>query len=89
METGLRMPVKEALKDRCWIDGNDYHALYQHSLDDSVGFWRRQAQRIDWQHFPQQIRDTHFSPDDLHIRWFHDGELNAAENCIDLSPIHI
>jgi len=83
METGLRMPVKEALKDRCWIDGNDYHALYQHSLDDSVGFWRRQAQRIDWQHFPQQIRDTHFSPDDLHIRWFHDGELNAAENCID------
>ena len=29
METGLRMPVKEALKDRCWIDGNDYHALYQ------------------------------------------------------------
>ena len=83
METGLRMPVKEALKDRCWIDGNDYHALYQQSLDDSVGFWRRQAQRIDWQHFPQQIRDTHFSPDDLHIRWFHDGELNAAENCID------
>ena len=83
METGLRMPVKEALKDRCWIDGNDYHALYQQSLDDSVGFWRRQAQRIDWQHFPQQIRDTHFSPADLHIRWFHDGELNAAENCID------
>ncbi len=83
METGLRMPVKEALKDRCWIDGNDYHALYQHSLNDSVGFWRRQAQRIDWQHFPQQIRDTNFSPDDLHIRWFHDGELNAAENCID------
>lgn len=83
METGLRMPVKEALKDRCWIDGNDYHALYQQSLDDSVGFWRRQAQRIDWQRFPQQIRDTHFSLDDLHIRWFHDGELNAAENCID------
>ncbi|WP_323773529.1 acetate--CoA ligase [Alcanivorax sp.] len=83
METGLRVPVKEVLKDRCWIDGNDYHALYQQSLDDSVGFWRRQAQRIDWQRFPQQIRDTHFSPDDLHIRWFHDGELNAAENCID------
>lgn len=83
METGLRMPVKEALKDRCWIDGNDYHALYQHSLSDSVGFWRRQAQRLDWQHFPQQIRDTNFSLDDLHIRWFHDGELNAAENCID------
>ena len=55
METGLRMPVKEALKDRCWIDGNDYHALYQQSLDDSVGFWRRQAQRIDWQPFPLSL----------------------------------
>jgi len=83
METGVRVPVKEALKSHCWIDANDYQSLYQQSLQDSVGFWRSQAQRIDWLREPLQIRDTSFHPDDVHIRWFHDGELNASSNCID------
>ena len=38
METGVRVPVKEALKSHCWIDANDYQSLYQQSLQDSVGF---------------------------------------------------
>ena len=46
METGKRVPVKAALKSHCWIDANDYQSLYQQSLQDSVGFWRSQAQRI-------------------------------------------
>ena len=46
METGVRVPVKEALKSHCWIDANDYQSLYQQSLQDSVGFWRSQAQRV-------------------------------------------
>jgi acetyl-CoA synthetase len=83
METGVRVPVKEALKSHCWIDANDYQSLYQQSLQDSVGFWRSQAQRIDWLREPLQIRDTSFHQDDVHIRWFHDGELNASSNCID------
>ena len=83
METGKRVPVKAALKSHCWIDANDYQSLYQQSLQDSVGFWRSQAQRIDWLREPQQIRDTRFHPDDVHIRWFYDGELNASSNCID------
>ena len=83
METGKRVPVKAALKSHCWIDANDYQSLYQQSLQDSVGFWRSQAQRIDWLREPQKIRDTRFHPDDVHIRWFYDGELNASSNCID------
>ena len=83
MDKGLRVPVKEALKERCWIDGNDYHSLYRQSLQDPVGFWRRQSQRIDWIDAPQQIRDINFQPDDVHIRWFQDGTLNATVNCVD------
>ena len=83
METGVRVPVKAALKSHCWIDANDYQSLYQQSLKDSVGFWRRQAQRIDWMREPLQVRDTSFHPNDVHIRWFQDGELNASVNCID------
>ena len=85
METGKRVPVKATLKSHCWIDANDYQSLYQQSLQDSVGFWRSQAQRIDWLREPQHIRDTRFHPDDVHIRWFNDGELNASSNCIDLT----
>ena len=41
------------------------------------------ARRIDWFKPYTQIKDTSFDVDDLHVRWFHDGTLNAAYNCLD------
>jgi acetyl-CoA synthetase len=30
-----------------------------------------------------QVKDTSFAPGDVHIRWFADGTLNVAANCVD------
>ncbi|HWT16477.1 MAG TPA: acetate--CoA ligase [Patescibacteria group bacterium] len=46
-------------------------------------FWTREATRIEWLRYPTQIEDVSFALDDFHIRWFADGELNVAVNCLD------
>ena len=43
----------------------------------------REAARIEWLRYPTQIEDVSFDLDDFHIRWFADGELNVATNCLD------
>ena len=65
------------------INPERYNALYQQSIADRDGFWREQAQRIDWMKPFTQIEDVSWNKDDLHIRWFADGTLNACVNCID------
>ena len=52
-------------------------------------FWRETAQRIDWMKPFTQIDDVSWDKDDLHIRWFADGTLNASVNCIDIGMVHI
>jgi acetyl-CoA synthetase len=62
---------------------DDYKALYQQSIEDNEGFWAQQAQRVDWIKPFTQVKDVSFAKDDLHIKWFHDGSLNVASNCLD------
>jgi acetyl-CoA synthetase len=82
METQL-YPVPEAVKDRALIDKAGYEAMYARSVEDNEGFWAEQAQRIDWMKPFTKVKDVSFAKDDLHIRWFYDGTLNACYNCID------
>jgi acetyl-CoA synthetase len=65
------------------VDGARYRALYAESVADSEGFWRREGGRLDWLVPYTQVRDVSFAAEDLHIRWFADGQLNVAGNCLD------
>ena len=56
---------------------------YRRSLEDPEGFWAEQAKRVDWIRDFTQVKDVSFAAEDLHIRWFADGKLNVAANCID------
>ena len=60
-----------------------YDALYQRSITDPDGFWAEQAKRLDWVTFPTKIKNTTFEYPDVSIKWFEDGVLNVAANCID------
>ncbi|MGR4001240.1 MAG: acetate--CoA ligase [Alphaproteobacteria bacterium] len=60
-----------------------YLQLYGESIEDNEGFWREHGQRIDWIRAYTQVKDVSYDPDDLHIRWYYDGTLNASVNCID------
>ena len=61
----------------------DYLRDYQKSVDDPDAFWGKVAQRLDWITPPTIIRNVSFAEDDFRIRWFEDGELNVAVNCLD------
>jgi len=54
--------------------------LHRASLDDPDAFWGEAARAIDWTVAPQTVLDGSRAP---FYRWFPDGELNTAWNCID------
>jgi acetyl-CoA synthetase len=68
---------------RAAIRPGDYHRDYARSIADPDAFWADVAKRLDWYRAPTRIRDVSFDANDLHIRWFADGELNASVNCLD------
>jgi acetyl-CoA synthetase len=68
---------------RAWIDQAKYQEMYARSIKDPNGFWAEQAKRIDWMKFPTRIENTSFAPGNISIKWFEDGVLNVAWNCID------
>lgn len=76
-------PVDDASKARALLTESDYERLYRQSIDDNEGFWAGQAKRIDWIEPFTAVKDVSFAKQDLHIRWFYDGTLNACYNCVD------
>ena len=53
---------------------------YKQANADRLGFWARQAGRLSWAQRPTQILDWSDPP---FARWFADGKLNVAYNCLD------
>ncbi len=58
-----------------------YVERHARSLADPDGFWRGEVARLDWLKAPTQMGNWSWDPVD--IRWFEDGVLNAAANCLD------
>jgi acetyl-CoA synthetase len=76
-------PVPPEFAAAARIDKATYDRLYAESIADPEAFWRRIGKRLDWIKPYSRIKDVSFDADDLHIRWFHDGELNVSANCLD------
>ncbi len=64
------------------IDKALYEEMYARSINDPDGFWAEEAKRLDWDSFPTIIKNTSFY-DDVSIKWYEDGSLNACYNCVD------
>ena len=76
-------PVPAATAKAAWCNNDQYLAMYKRSVEDSAGFWAEQGKRIDWIKPYTEVRDVNFKTPDVHIKWFHDGTLNASANCLD------
>ena len=61
----------------------DYEAMYRRSLEDNEGFWREQAERIDWFEPFETVKDVAFGSEETHIRWYVGGTTNACHNALD------
>ncbi len=70
-------------KKRAWLDDAKYKEMYARSIKDPNGFWAEHAKRLDWIKAPTKIKNTSFAADNVSIKWFEDGVLNLAHNCID------
>jgi acetyl-CoA synthetase len=76
-------PVSREWRERALIDRARYDEMYARSLKDPDGFWADQARRLDWSKPFTKVKDVSWDPDNLHIKWFEDGTLNVAANCVD------
>lgn len=54
-------------------------AIYERAARDPEGYWASEARELTWSKPFTQVLD--WNPP--HARWFYDGELNAATNCVD------
>ena len=75
--------VKTNVQHKTHLNQTTYEAMYRDSIENNESFWADQAKRIDWIKSFTEIKDVSFASDDVHIRWFADGTLNACYNCID------
>ena len=80
---GEAHPVPSDIAQNAHVDAATYERDYRRSLEQPDEFWREQAGFLDWIRPFTQVQDTRFDPNDLRIRWFADGTLNASVNCID------
>jgi acetyl-CoA synthetase len=68
---------------RAWVDDAKYREMYARSIKDPDGFWSEAAKRVDWIKPFTKVENTSFELGKVSIKWFEDGMLNAAYNCID------
>ena len=76
-------PVRPEVAAAAHIDNAKYEAMYEQSVNDPDAFWGEQGKRIDWFKPYSTVKNTSFDPHNVDIRWFEDGTLNAAYNCLD------
>jgi acetyl-CoA synthetase len=70
-------------RERAFIDDAKYQEMYARSIKDPNGFWAEQAKRIDWIKPFKKVKNSSFDPHNVSIKWFEDGTLNVAYNCVD------
>ena len=75
--------IPEMWAKSAWVNDAKYMDMYKLSVEDPEGFWSEQGRRIDWMTPYSIVKDVSYQKDNIHIRWFADGNLNASYNCLD------
>ncbi len=65
------------------VSRKQYDGMYAASLTDAETFWGEQGRRLSWMKPYTKVKNTSFAYDDVSIKWFEDGTLNVAANCVD------
>jgi acetyl-CoA synthetase len=83
MSDSQLFPVPPAWRVRALVDAEGYASMYAWACRDPQDFWGEQGLRLDWIKPYSRVKDCSFNEDDFRIRWYEDGQLNAAHNCVD------
>jgi acetyl-CoA synthetase len=74
--------VPAAWAKRAYIDDAKYQDMYARSIADPDTFWREHAKRIDWIKPFTKVKNASYA-NGVSIKWFEDGVVNVAHNCVD------
>jgi len=77
------MEIKDHWKKNAIVDEKEYLSMYKESLDNNENFWNQQGNRINWKKKYSKIKNVKYGSKNVSIKWYYDGTLNVAENCID------
>ncbi len=78
----LHVPSSDIIKNS-HANKAEYEKMYEESITSPEKFWEIHGKRIDWMKSYTKIRDVSYNKEDLHIKWYEDGTLNASYNCLD------
>ena len=82
-DTAVNMfPVPRNVAQSAWVSERKYFEMYEESIRNPDKFWAEHGKRVDWIKPFTKVKNTSFDGD-ISIKWFEDGTLNAAYNCID------
>ncbi|MBM9596062.1 acetate--CoA ligase [Roseitranquillus sediminis] len=82
-ENETTYPPSEEFASGAHVDRARYDEMYARSIEDPDGFWGEHGRRLDWIRPYETVREVSFVHPDVSIRWFGDGTLNVAANCVD------
>ena len=76
-------PVSDDWAKRAFADDAKYQEMYRQSVEDPDAFWGEHGKRVEWFKPYSKVKNTTYGPGDVSIKWYEDGTLNAAHNCLD------
>ena len=75
--------VSDSWSNQAYVNGAKYKKKYKLSIKENDKFWAKEGKRITWIKKYSKIKDVKYSKEEVKIKWFYDGTLNASANCID------
>ena len=57
-----------------------YQNKYNESIKNNNTFWKKEGKRITWIKPYKKIKDIKYSKEEVRIKWYEDGTLNASAN---------
>ena len=75
--------VSDSWANHAYVNDSKYKKKYKMSIKENDKFWAKEGKRITWMKKYTKIKDVKYSKDEVKIKWYYDGTLNASANCID------
>ena len=82
-DNNLVIKVSDFWSKHALINKQKYQKKYSLSVKENEKFWKKEGKRITWIKPYTKIKDVKYSKEEVKIKWFYDGTLNASANCID------
>ena len=75
--------VSDSWAHHAYVNESKYKKKYKLSIKENEKFWGKEGKRISWIKKYTKIKDVKYSKEEVKIKWYYDGTLNASANCID------